>query len=81
MDYKYCTKISKDVSNPGNFTGEPPQMAAQQPPAVAKYISKPLFIFLYTCLIFISIIIIVFISVDYFIDLLTFIFVVDLLTC
>ena len=49
VDYKHCTKISKDVSNPGNFAGEPPQMAAQPPPTVAKYISKPLIIFLYTC--------------------------------
>jgi hypothetical protein len=52
VDHKYCTKISKDVSNPGNFTGEPPQMTAQPPPAVAKYISKslnyfPLYLFLF----------------------------------
>ena len=45
VDYRYCTKILKDVSNPGNFTGEPPQMAAQPPPAVAKFISEPLFYF------------------------------------
>ena len=45
VDYKYCTKISKDVSNPGNFAGEPPLMTAQPPPTVAEYISKPLFYF------------------------------------
>ena len=45
MEYKYYTKISKDVSNSGNFVGEPPQMAAQPPPAVAKFISEPLFYF------------------------------------
>ena len=28
VEYKYRTKISKDVSNPGNFVGEPPQIPA-----------------------------------------------------
>ena len=38
VDFKACTKISKYVSNPGNFAGEPPHKAPQPPPAVAKYI-------------------------------------------
>ena len=61
VDHRYRTKISKDVSNPGNFAGEPPQIAAQPPPAVAKFISKPLnyfplylFLFIILCCILIN---------------------------
>ena len=45
VEIRMCTKISKDVSNPGNFAGEPPLTEAQPPHAVVKHILNLYFIF------------------------------------
>jgi hypothetical protein len=36
VDFKTVRRFRNNISNPGNFAGEPPPMAAQPPLAVAK---------------------------------------------
>jgi hypothetical protein len=40
VDFKTVRRFQKIILNPNIFTGEPPQMAAQPPLAVAKNKSK-----------------------------------------
>ena len=71
VEIRKCTKISKDVSNPGYFTGEPPLTEAQPPHAVVTH--KLNLHFIFSCLYFIFILLFILVSI-YFIILFIFVY-------